>query len=146
MAELLFLNFWTKIDFKSFIRLICSTYPKYQSITFIIQTNSEVRWPLRWSGLRIDYWIWETWESVILDQKPFYALHICLVKNIHSAGLWWLMSVILATPEAEISRIVVWSGLKLVPGQIVHKTLSRKYPSQKRAGGMAEGVGPQFKP
>jgi hypothetical protein len=31
-------------------------------------------------------------------------------------------------------------------GQIVHKTLSRKKPSQKRAGGVAQGVGPEFKP
>jgi hypothetical protein len=52
------------------------------------------------------------------------------------------MPVILATREAEISRIVVQSH----PGQIVHKTLSRKNPSQKRAGGMAQGVGPEFKP
>jgi hypothetical protein len=32
------------------------------------------------------------------------------------------------------------------PGQIVHKTLFQKYPSQKRAGGIAQGVGPEFKP
>jgi hypothetical protein len=29
--------------------------------------------------------------------------------------------------------------------QIVYKTLSRKYPSQKRAGGVAQSVGPEFK-
>jgi hypothetical protein len=38
------------------------------------------------------------------------------------------MPVILATQEAEIRRIVDWSQ----PGQIVHKTLSWKYPSQKK--------------
>jgi hypothetical protein len=32
------------------------------------------------------------------------------------------------------------------PREIVHKTLSQKNPSQKRAGGMAQGVGPEFKP
>jgi hypothetical protein len=32
------------------------------------------------------------------------------------------------------------------PGQIVHETLSLKTPSQKRAGGVAQGVGPEFKP
>jgi hypothetical protein len=32
------------------------------------------------------------------------------------------------------------------PGEIVRKTLSWKNPSQKRAGGMAQGVGPEFKP
>jgi hypothetical protein len=31
-------------------------------------------------------------------------------------------------------------------GQIVCETLSWKTPSQKRAGGVAEGVGPEFKP
>jgi hypothetical protein len=30
--------------------------------------------------------------------------------------------------------------------QIVCETLSRKNPSQKMAGGVAQGVGPEFKP
>jgi hypothetical protein len=38
---------------------------------------------------------------------------------------WWLTPVILATPEAESRRI-------MVPRQTVHKTLSTKYPSQKK--------------
>jgi hypothetical protein len=46
------------------------------------------------------------------------------------------MPVILATYEAEIRRITVGSQ----PGQIVRETLSQKNPSQKRAGGMAQGV------
>jgi hypothetical protein len=29
--------------------------------------------------------------------------------------------------------------------EIVHETLSRKYLTQKRADGMAQGVGPEFK-
>jgi hypothetical protein len=49
--------------------------------------------------------------------------------------------VILATQKAEIRRIMVRSH----PGQIVHETLSRKYPPQKRDGGVAQGVGPEFK-
>jgi hypothetical protein len=32
------------------------------------------------------------------------------------------------------------------PGQIVHETPSQKKSSQKRAGGVAQGVGPEFKP
>jgi hypothetical protein len=31
------------------------------------------------------------------------------------------------------------------PGQIACKTLSQNNPSQKRAGGVAQGVGPEFK-
>jgi hypothetical protein len=52
------------------------------------------------------------------------------------------MPVILATWEAEIRRIAVPSQ----PRQIVHETLSQEKPSQKRAGGMAQGVDPEFKP
>jgi hypothetical protein len=40
------------------------------------------------------------------------------------------MPVILATGEAEIRRIAVRSQ----PRQIVHKTLARKNPTQKRVG------------
>jgi hypothetical protein len=53
----------------------------------------------------------------------------------------WLTSVILATQEAGIRMIVVQSQ----PGKIVLETLSQKNPSQK-AGGVAEGEGPEFKP
>jgi hypothetical protein len=59
-----------------------------------------------------------------------------------AAGYWWLTPVILATQEAEIRRISVQSH----PGQIVHEILSQNNPSQKRAGGVAQGVGPEFKP
>jgi hypothetical protein len=52
------------------------------------------------------------------------------------------MPVILATQEAEVRRIAAQSQ----PGQIVCKTLSQKYSSQKRAGGVAQGVGPELKP
>jgi hypothetical protein len=41
-----------------------------------------------------------------------------------------------ATQEAEIRRILVGSQ----PGQIVPETLSRKYPIQNRAGGVAQVV------
>jgi hypothetical protein len=36
----------------------------------------------------------------------------------------------------------VWSH----PRQIVQETPSQKNPSQKGAGGVAQGVGPEFKP
>jgi hypothetical protein len=50
------------------------------------------------------------------------------------------MPVILATQEADIRRFTVWSQ----PEQIVRETLESK-PSQK-AGEVAQGVGPEFKP
>jgi hypothetical protein len=52
------------------------------------------------------------------------------------------MPVILATQEMKIRRTAVRSQ----PRQIVLETLSQKNLSQKRAGGVAQGVGPEFKP
>jgi hypothetical protein len=72
-----------------------------------------------------------------------------------TAGCRWLMPTILVTEKAEIRRISVWSQ----PGQKVLKTLSWKYPSQKRGGyspclyvkkkrggrgGVAQSKGPEF--
>jgi hypothetical protein len=45
-----------------------------------------------------------------------------------NAGCWWLTSEILATLEAEIRRITVWSQT----GQIVHETLSWKKSITKK--------------
>jgi hypothetical protein len=45
------------------------------------------------------------------------------------------------TQEAEIRRTAVQSQSR----EVVHKILSQKNPSQKRAGGVAEAVGPEFK-
>jgi hypothetical protein len=36
--------------------------------------------------------------------------------------------------------------LEANPGQIVQETLSQIFPEQKKAGGVAQGVGPEFKP
>jgi hypothetical protein len=51
------------------------------------------------------------------------------------------MPVSLVTQEAEIRRIVVWSQ----PRWIVCESLSQKNTSQESAGGVALGVGPEFK-
>jgi hypothetical protein len=51
------------------------------------------------------------------------------------------MPAILATQEAEIRRITVQSQLR----QIVCKTLSWKTLHKNRAGGVAQGRGPEFK-
>jgi hypothetical protein len=62
-----------------------------------------------------------------------------MLKNNWLAGCRWVPPVILATQEAEIRRTVVRSQ----PGEIVHDTLSQK-SHQKRAGGVVQGVGPEF--
>jgi hypothetical protein len=49
--------------------------------------------------------------------------------------------IILAIQEAEIRRI----GIQSQPRQIVCKTLSQKILSQKRAGGVAQGISPEFR-
>jgi hypothetical protein len=57
------------------------------------------------------------------------------------AGHQWLIPVILAPQEVEIGKIDSGSQLR----QIVLKTLTRKVPNTKRAGELAQGVGPEFK-
>jgi hypothetical protein len=48
----------------------------------------------------------------------------------------------LATQEAAIRKMAVQSQ----PGQIVQETLSQNNPLQKRVGGVAQSVKPEFKP
>jgi hypothetical protein len=77
--------------------------------------------------------------------RPSGAFSLTNSKIAHEARCWWLTPVILATQEAGIRRISVQSQY----GQIVLKTLSlkkKKKLSQKRAEGVAQGVGPKFKP
>jgi hypothetical protein len=50
--------------------------------------------------------------------------------------------VILATQEAEIRRIAD----PRLHGQIIHQALSCKNPSQNRAGGVTQDLGPELKP
>jgi hypothetical protein len=59
---------------------------------------------------------------------------LAMHKIMYSSRRWWLTPLILATCEAEIRRILVWSQT----GQIVCETLSWKNPSQKKAGGVAQ--------
>jgi hypothetical protein len=73
------------------------------------------------------------------------SVKTCLVREFQKlpvARCWWLTRIILATQEAEIRRITV----QRQPGQTVYKSLSQKKKSQKRAGGVAQDAGSEFKP
>jgi hypothetical protein len=63
------------------------------------------------------------WENMTTE-TAFISLRI---SRRLKTSCQWFIPVILATQEAEIRRISVRSQ----PGQIVHKTLSPKYPTQK---------------
>jgi hypothetical protein len=52
------------------------------------------------------------------------------------------MPVILATQEAVIRRTVVQNQ----PGQIVDKPYLEETHHKERAAGVAQGIGPEFKP
>jgi hypothetical protein len=52
------------------------------------------------------------------------------------------MPVILATEEAEIRRIIVWSHTKQISSW---DPISKIY-NTKKAGGMAQGVDPEYNP
>jgi hypothetical protein len=66
-----------------------------------------------------------------------------LLKKAKQVGCRWLIPVILVTQKAQIRRITVQSQ----PRQIFPTDpISKKKHSQKRAGGVAQGVGPEFKP
>jgi hypothetical protein len=66
---------------------------------------------------------------------------ISLKQKTAEARRWWLTPVILATQEGEIRRIKVQSH----PRQVVPRDPTLKTPSQKRTGGVAEGVDSEFK-
>jgi hypothetical protein len=65
-----------------------------------------------------------------------------MILSINHAGHWYLTPIILAPQVADSKRITV----QRQPRQTVAKTYLEKNPSQKRAGGVAQGVGPAFKP
>jgi hypothetical protein len=73
---------------------------------------------------------------------------LCIRRNIEVLSLLSLALMPYACNPSysggrvAIRRITVQSQ----PRQIVHKTLSQKHPSQKKAGGVAQGVNPEFNP
>jgi hypothetical protein len=70
-------------------------------------------------------------------------MYIFFKQDFHKLDTGVSMPVPLAIQEVEIRRIEVRSQ----PRHIVCETLSQKKTLQKkRAGGVAQGVGPEFKP
>jgi hypothetical protein len=81
----------------------------------------------------ITYWGIYYYYFTTLKQENIYKTTLGFKhKATMRAGPQWLITVILATPEAEIRRITVQSQ----PRQIVPKILSRKYSIQNSAGGV----------
>jgi hypothetical protein len=82
------------------------------------------------------------------DSSPAhgYILKPCLKKKKKKerkeVRCLWLMPVILATQEAEIR----WIEFRSQPRQIVSQdVISKTKTIIKRAGGVAQGIGPEFK-
>jgi hypothetical protein len=57
-------------------------------------------------------------------------------KKNSTSGHWWIMSVILATWEFEMQRIMVWGQ----PKPVVSETLCPKITTATQTGGMAQVV------
>jgi hypothetical protein len=88
---------------------------------------------------------WVGWEYLCTVVGRHLALPHSqhpLIKRQDLAGHWWLTPAILATQDAEIRRIMVWSQ----SWQVVRETPILKKFNINRAGGVAQGVGPEFKP
>jgi hypothetical protein len=83
----------------------------------------------------------EVANEAIQKQPQFKSNRMKLRKLFKAGHHWWLMPIILAIQEAEIRRIEVQSQLR----QTVCPAILKKNPSQKRSGGVAQGIGPEFK-
>jgi hypothetical protein len=86
--------------------------------------------------------LFQKWFSIPMYSSVFSTSSCSCFKVSVLARHRWLIPVILATQETEIRRVTVWSQCR----QIVCETLSQKNPSKKMTGGVAQGVGPEFKP
>jgi hypothetical protein len=65
-------------------------------------------------------------------------------QKVNKAGCRWLMPVILATQEAEIEGGSLKSAQANSLGDLISK--KKKKNSQKRVGGVVQGVRLEFKP
>jgi hypothetical protein len=89
-----------------------------------------------------------TQNATVLSLKPVYLNFYCSPhllfkkKKVYVDKHWWFISIILATQEAEIREL--W--FKTSPGKQFGRPYLKKNPSQKRADGVAQDEGPEFKP
>jgi hypothetical protein len=88
-------------------------------------------------------WVWDHpglhrkfWASLGYTMRP------CLKKLWKNASHQGVTPVIPATQETENRRVTAGSQSR----QIVIETLAQENSSPKRAGGVAQGIGPEFKP
>jgi hypothetical protein len=125
-----------KIKFKDKkIRVV--SHKSHRMSDFVLKLASHMSFSLKDSTERvlISMLYWLPRHANHNGSKSFYLKMTCLFSNQskdhnkanfknqwQTARHWWLMPVILATQEAEIRRIKVWSQ----PRQIVQETLSWK--------------------
>jgi hypothetical protein len=93
----------------------------------------------------LEYFIQESGSLVLEKSTVVSPTIICYhqkKKKNGKARCQWLTPVILATQEVEIRRIAVQSQ----HGKIVCELYLKRTLHTKRAGGVAQGVVPKFKP
>jgi hypothetical protein len=118
--------------------LLNSIFPKSETTENLIEKKDKCSFyfPTIKINCKANKCVWVCEHGIFMNIMKF------TLKNPYFCQAPWIMPVILATQEAETRRNAVWSW----PGQIVCETLSGKNSSQKRAGGVAQGVGCNFKP
>jgi hypothetical protein len=85
-----------------------------------------------------------SWKCFPFWQAGRKLIAVCFsFKNLNPASHRWLTPVIPGTQEAEIRKVSVWGQ----PKQLLWETLYQKKPfTKKKAGRMAQALGPEFKP
>jgi hypothetical protein len=90
------------------------------------RNGNDIKWVAMWVKAHTYYYYYYYYYFMYFSWNSYF------IAWVHKTNLlarhWWITPVILATQEAEIRRIAVWTQ----PGQIVHETLSQKKKSQNK--------------